>query len=88
MVQESVEVKHNTAKLIQKVLPTMKYYAATDYWISTESYGDKLSILGGTSQGNSASRVIFRDTSCLIFRYLEQQNSGSTISITSERRMI
>ena len=32
--------------------------------------------LGGIGQGNSVSGAICRDTSCLIFKYLEQQNLG------------
>jgi len=88
MVQESVGVRRDFAVLIQKVLPVMKHYVATDFGISSISYGDKLNTLGGTGQGNSASGAICRDTSCLIFRYLEKLKLGAQIKIQSENRMM
>ena len=35
--------------------------------------------LGGTRQGNSASGSIFRDTTCIIFKHLEDKKLGVTV---------
>jgi len=88
MVQESVGVKRNFAKLMQTVLPIIKHYMSTDFGISSNSYGDKLNPLGGMGQGNLVSEAICRDTLCLIFRYLEALELGALINITSENRCI
>ena len=88
VVLESVGVNRNATRLLQKVLPIMQHHVATDYGISDEYYGDKMNKLGGTGQGNSASGAICRDTSCLIFKYLEIQNLGAEIHIASEKRRI
>jgi len=88
MVQESVGVQRNFAKLMQTVLPIMKHHVATDFGISSTSYGDKMNQLGGTGQGNSASGAICRDTSCVIFKHLEDLKLGAQIRIASEDRYI
>ena len=66
----------------------MKHYIAIDFSISSTSCRDKLNPLRGTGQGNSVSDTICRDTSCLIFRYLETLKLGAMINITSENRTI
>ena len=54
----------------------MNHYVYTDFGISKIAYGNNREKLGGTGQGNSVSGAICRDTSCLIFKYLEQKNLG------------
>ena len=88
MVQEAVGVNRHAAKLIQNILPIMQHHVATDYGISTESYGSEVNKLGGTGQGNSVSGAICRDTSCLIFGHLEQQQLGAKIMIPSKNKEI
>jgi len=88
MVQESVGVRRDFAVLLQKVLPIMKHYVATDFGISPISYGNKLDPLGGTGQGNSASGAICRDTSCIIFKQLEKMQLGAQIKVPSDDRIL
>ena len=85
---ELVGVNYNAVKLFQKVLLIIQYHIAIGYGIRKESYRDKLHILGGTDQENSASGVICGDTLYLIFKYLEKQKLGAEINITSEKQMI
>jgi len=51
----------------------MNHHICTDYGISKSSYGSIIEKLGGTGQGNSVSGTICRNTSCLIFKYLEKK---------------
>ena len=88
MVQESVGVERNAILLFQKVLPIMKHHVCTDFGISTKYYGHQGEKLGGTGQGNSLSGAICRDTSCVIFKYLEEQNLGAIIEIARTNRRI
>ena len=88
MVQESVGVERNAIILFQKVLPIMKHHVCTDFGISTKYYGHQNDKLGGTGQGNSLSGAICRDTSCIIFKYLEDQNLGAIIEIVRTNRII
>ena len=67
--------------MIQKVLPIIQYHICTDFGISTKSYSNKYSALGGTGQENSVLEAICRDTSCLIFKYIEEKNLGAIIHI-------
>ena len=84
MVQEAVGVNWVAAKIFQIVLPVIKYYAVMDYGISTESYGSRENIMVGTGQDNSVLGAICRDTSCIIFSYLERKNLGVIINLESE----
>ena len=76
MVEESVEVEREPAKLFAKILPVMNHHKCTSYGISKESYGSSSYKLGGKGQGSSVSGAICRDTSYLIFKKLENQNLG------------
>ena len=88
IVQESVGVARNPILMFQKVLPIMKHYVCTDFGISTDYYGNKSDRLGGTGQGNSLSGAICRDTSCIIFKFLEDQRLGAIIEIVKTNRII
>ena len=57
----------------------MHHYICTDFGISKQPYGSKIETLDGTRQGNSVSGAICRDTSCLIFKYLEEKNLGAML---------
>ena len=76
MVQEAVGVEREPAKLFAKILPIMEHHICTSFGISKTFYGSKTYKLGGTGQGNSVSGAICRDTSCIIFKYLEDLNLG------------
>ena len=76
LVQEAVGVKREAAKMFHAVLPIMQHHACTDFGISNKFYGSTAERLGGTGQGNSVSGAICQDTSCLMFKYLEQLNLG------------
>ena len=71
MIQEVVGVNRVASKVFAEVLLIMTYHVYTDFSISKITYGGKREKLGGTGQGNSVSGAIYRDTSCLIFKYLE-----------------
>ena len=43
-----------------------------------KTHGSEFETLGGTRKGNSASCSICRDTSCVIFKHLEDENMGAT----------
>ena len=64
----------------------MKHYICTSFGISDKTYGSIKELLRGTGQGNSISGIIYRDISCVIFKYLEDINLGATITslITKE----
>ena len=76
LVEESVRVERESAMLFAKILPVMEHHICTSYGISKDSYSSRTYKLGGTGQGNSVSGSICRDTSCIIFKKLEDQNLG------------
>ena len=49
----------------------MNYHIAIAVGISSSRYGSNNDRLRGSGQGNSVSGVIYQDTLCLIFKYLE-----------------
>ena len=79
MIEEAIGVQWEASKIFAKVLPIMNYYVCTDFRISKTAYRSTWEKLGGTGQGNSVSGVICWDTSCLIFKYLEQKNLGAML---------
>ena len=79
LVEEAVGVNREASKVFAKILPIMNYHICTDYGVSEKYYGGKLEKLGGTGQGNSVSGAICCDTSCLIFKYLEDKGLGAKI---------
>ena len=79
MVQEAVGVEREPAKLFAKLLPVMEHHICTSFGISKGHYGSVMYKLGGTGQGNSVSGAICRDTSCLIFKHLEELNLGVNV---------
>ena len=76
LVQESVGVEREPAKLFAKLLPVMQHHICTSFGISKDYYGSERYKLGGTGQGNSVSGTICRDTSCLIFKHIENKSLG------------
>ena len=64
----------------------MNYHTCTDYGISEFYYGAKQEKLGGTGQGNSVSGATCRDTSCLIFKWLEELQIGAKTCISRTAR--
>jgi len=62
--------------LFIKILPVMEHLIFTSFGISKGYYGSNNFKLGGTCQGNSVSGLIYRDTSCIIFKHLEDQKLG------------
>ena len=88
LVQESVGVERKAAKIFAKVLPIMKHHVCTDFGISKDTYGSQTERLGGTGQGNSVSGAICRDTSCLIFKYLEEKQLGAMIKNPISKQII
>ena len=85
MVQESVGIEREPAKLFAKLLPVMQHHICTSFGISKQYYGSESYKLGGTGQGNSVSGAICRDTSCLIFRYLENKKLGVVVTFPISR---
>ena len=73
MMQEAVGVERNLAQTFEKVLPMINHYVCTNFGISNKTYGSKYETLGGTGQGNSVSGSICRDTTCIIFKHLEDR---------------
>ena len=71
MIEEAVGINREASKIFAEVLPIMNHYVCTDFGISKTAYRNNREKLGGTGQGNSLSGAICRDTSCLIFKYLE-----------------
>jgi len=88
MVQEAVGVNREASKVFAKVLPIMQHHVCTDFGISKNFYGSKVEKLGGTGQGNSVSGAIYRDTSCLIFKYLEDKNLGAMLKDPISKEII
>ena len=88
MVQEAVGVNREASKVFAKVLPIMQHHVCTDFGISKNFYGSKVEKLGGTGQGNSVSGAICRDTSCLIFKYLEDKNLGAMLKDPISKEII
>ena len=76
LVEESVGVEKEPAMLFAKILPVMEHHICTSYRISKDLYGSKTYKLGGTDQVNSVLGSICRDTSCIIFKKLEDQKLG------------
>ena len=64
-------MKQEANKLFQHALPRMNYHIAIAVGISSSRYGSNNDRLRGSGQGNSVSGVIYQDTLCLIFKYLE-----------------
>ena len=79
LVEESVGLEREPALLFTKILPVMEHHTCTSYGISDSSCGSKHFKLGGTGQGNSVSGSICRDTSCIIFKHLEDKKLGIDI---------
>ena len=79
LIQEAVGVDRQAAKVFAEILPIMEHYICTNFGISKISYGSCVEPLGGTGQGNSVSGAICRDTSCFIFKYLEEKKLGASI---------
>ena len=71
MIEEAVGINREASKIFAEVLPIMNHYVCTDFGISKTAYRNNREKLGGIGQGNSLSGAICRDTSCLIFKYLE-----------------
>ena len=77
IVQEAVGVERKPAQIFLKVLPIMNHHVCTSFGISQKTHGSKFENLGGTGHGNSDSRSICRDVSCLIFKRLEDKKLGA-----------
>jgi len=88
LVEESVGVDRNAAKMFAKVLPIMQHHVCTDFGISENAYGSRIESLGGTGQGNSVSGAICRDTSCLIFKYLENKRLGAVFNTPLSQKLL
>ena len=63
LVQDSIGVKRELAKLFAKIMPIMNHHICTSFRISKELYGGVTYKLGETGQGNFVSSTICRDTS-------------------------
>ena len=87
-MQKVVGVNREVSKVFAKILLIMNHHICTDFGISKEAYGSKVETLGGIRQGNSVLGAICRDTSCLIFKYLEQQNLGAMIQYPISKEII
>ena len=72
-------MERDLAIVFAKILPVMNHYICTSFGISKSYYGSSVYKLGGTGQGNSVSGAICRDTSCLIFKKLEDESLGVKI---------
>ena len=81
MVEESVGFEREPAKLFAKLFPVVNHRMCISYGISKEWHGSNSCKLGGIGQGNSVSGVTCRDTSCLIFKKLEDQNLGVMVDV-------
>ena len=78
MVEGSVGVEREPAKLFAKMLPVINHHTCTSYGINEECYGSGSYELGGTGQGNAVSGATCRNTSYLMFKKFENQNLGVT----------
>ena len=76
LVEESVGVEREPAKLFARLLPVMNHFICTSFGISSDYYGSDTFKLEGTEQGNSVSDVICRDTLCIIFKKMEEEKLG------------
>jgi len=88
MMQESVGVQRYAIKVFQKVLPIMNYHICTDFGVSKNYYSYKREKLEGTGQGNLLSGAICRDTSYIIFKYLEGLNLGAIIEVIKSQKSL
>jgi hypothetical protein len=79
LIQEAVGVTRQATKVFADILPIMEHHICTNFGISKISYGSCVEPLGGTGQGNSVSGAICRDTSCFIFKYLEEKKLGAKL---------
>ena len=76
LIEESVGVEREPAKLFVRLLPIMNHFICTSFGISSDYYRSDTFKLGGTEQGNSVSGAICRDTSCIIFKKMEEEKLG------------
>ena len=79
MVQESIGIDRNAVKWLAEVLPMTNHHVCTRHDISTATYGGTHQPLNRIEQGNSMPRKMCRDTSCLIFKFLENMKLGDCI---------
>ena len=57
-------------------MPIFEHCVGTGFDLSSEFYGGKDDIMGGTGQGNTFSGSLWKDVSCFEFRSLENKKFG------------
>ena len=80
LAEQSFGMDKREANLLCHVLQNFEHHLSTAFGVSSQSYGGKSDILGGTGQGNVLSGAICKNISCLIFKVLEDQYPGIKIA--------
>ena len=81
LVEESVGVEREPAKLFAKILLVVNYITHASYRISTQKIGSETFKLVGIGQGNLVSGAICRNTFYLIFKKIEEMNLGIVVQL-------
>ena len=88
IVQEMLGIERKPMKVFESILPIMEHHILTGYGISEKSHGSETIQLCGTGQGNSMSGAVCRDTSCLIFKYLENMRRGVVLKTPMSNKYV
>ena len=63
----------------------MEHYVCTSYGTSEKAHGSNSYKLGGAEQGNLVCGVTCRDTSCTMFKKLENENLGVIVKLSMSK---
>ena len=77
IAEESAGVEREPAKLFAKLLAVMNHFACTSFAISSNCHRSNDFKLGELEQGNSVLDAMCRDTSCIIFKKMENEKLGA-----------